>query len=186
MLKIMKNEEKIFRAWLNRYIDDGRGLNKKQLAKKLDISPSKLSYILTGRTKESGERYLQKLTFDLRQAALEATGVSYQEAIRIGQEEIDPIKNDLREQISEAIRDEIRASLPPQTPNVHNLSEHQKMVERFKNKKLGKKINQKLLEIEKIDPEYLEEIDDVLVAKLKRLKTEPSKKQGPQERSSGS
>jgi transcriptional regulator with XRE-family HTH domain len=158
MLKIMKNDEEIFRAWLRKYLADNRGMNRKQLAKKLNMSASKLSYILTGRTKESGERYFQKFPFELRQEALAATGVSYAEAIRIGQDELNPIKNDMRNQIGEIVRNEMKASLaalrsPPENENVIDLDHlHWKVVEKFQQKDKALQINQELVELEAMDP----------------------------------
>jgi hypothetical protein len=195
MLKIMKNEEKIFRAWLKRYLKDGGGLNRKQLAEKMDISASKLCYILTGRNRENGERYFQSFSFDLRQAALKATGVSYETAVRIGQEELLPVKENMPSGFWEVVRKEIQASLPP-PPGENSrspgpdppvvLSEHQKKVEKFKDKGWGEYVNTILLEIEELDPEAKEEITDILEAKLKSARRRIRPTPGPQEKSSGS
>lgn len=195
MLKIMKNEEKIFRAWLNRYLEDGGGLNRKQLAEKMDISASKLCYILTGRNRENGERYFQKFSFDLRQAALEATGVSYDAAVRIGQEELLPVKENMPSGFWEVVRKEIQASLPPPPGGDSSspgpdppliLTEHQKKVERFKDKDWGEHVNTLLLEIEELDPDAKEEVTDILQAKLKNLRRKSGPMQSPQEKSSES
>lgn len=79
------------------------------------------------------------------------------------------------------------ATASEQPSNMHNLSDHQKMVERFKNKKLGESINEKLLAIEEVDPEYLVDLDEILEKKLQRLQEKTaSKTPGPQEKSSGS
>lgn len=157
----MKNEEKIFRAWLNKYLSDGQGLNGKQIAAALDISPSKLSYILTGRKKETGERYFQNFPFDLRQAALEATGVSYEEAVRIGQDELDPIKDDIKERIGETVRNELKALMPGFTgggisSNITSIDQqHWKVVEKFQQKDKALQINQELVDLEAMDPTEL-------------------------------
>jgi hypothetical protein len=66
------------------------------------------------------------------------------------------------------------------------LSEHQKKVEKFKDKVWGEYVNTILLEIEHLDPDAKEEITEILQAKLKTARRRIRPTPGPQEKSSGS
>lgn len=181
MLKIMKNEEEIFRAWLKKYLNDGGGLNGKQLADAMDISSSRLSYIVKGRKKETGERYFPKFPFDLRQAALKATGVAYEAAVQIGQEERNPIKDDMKDQIGETVRNELRALMPGLTcqanSNITTIEqEHVKVIQQFQQKELALEINQLLLAVEKNNPALLEVIRQQLSGMAAECHPAPQKK----------
>jgi transcriptional regulator with XRE-family HTH domain len=78
---------------------------------------------------------------------------------------------------------------PPDTSNgkIATISDHQKLVTRFKNPELGKQINETLLEIESLEADMLQEIAKSLQNRLDYLKEKHTRKQpGPQEKSSGS
>jgi transcriptional regulator with XRE-family HTH domain len=53
----------------------------------------------------------------------------------------------------------------------HNI-EHYNIIDEFQNQQLATEINDKLVEIEKTNPEYLEELNDILELKLKRVQKE--------------
>lgn len=61
----------------------------------------------------------------------------------------------------------IKVSKSP--PQDLTLTKHQKIVPNFQQQEIAFNINQKLIEIEKEEPGYLEDLDDILKQKLKRL-----------------
>jgi len=69
---------------------------------------------------------------------------------------------------------------PPTPPNVTNISnKHHGVIEKFRDKERGLAINQDLVELESLDEDELEEVHDIIRAKLKKLrKTTTPKKTG--------
>jgi transcriptional regulator with XRE-family HTH domain len=90
--------------------------------------------------------------------------------------------NALESKISTPALNATASEQPPQSL----YSEHQKMVERFKDKAWGQYVNALLLEIEELDPDAKTEITGILQEKLKYLRGKSNSRQDLQEESSAS
>jgi transcriptional regulator with XRE-family HTH domain len=77
-------------------------------------------------------------------------------------------------------------SRPPDDKKLLHLTEHQKMVSRFKDPPRGKYLNELLLEIEELDTDALNEVVGILQVKLNSLRGKKSSRKPHQDESSAS
>jgi transcriptional regulator with XRE-family HTH domain len=152
MYKIMADQTEIFRHWLHKVIKKDKRITGKKLAELAKCDPSTISSYIRFRTRPD------YATQEIIKALLGATD---QEVTEQGEAEI-----------AQKTTTQSTASEQPEA-NVLVL-EHQKMIERFKDKSRGKYLNTLLLEIEELDPDALDEIADNLQNRLKYLRKKSS------------
>lgn len=175
----MRMRQVFFRAWLQWICKSGpltvfgEKAKAKELAAAMGISAPTLSGLHSGRVMPGGDRHFPDINLHRQAEILHITGVNRNEAIDIGRRIQAASNLDLHKRVDVI---ESKMSNTPEKSNQIDLTEHQRKVERFKNKKLGESINEKLLEIEELEPDQLLEIDETLDIKLKRLKRKYEKK----------
>jgi transcriptional regulator with XRE-family HTH domain len=165
MLKFMENEEKIFRAWLKRHVKIDKKITGKKLSELTGIKGPSITSYHSGRVID-GERIWPTISFEKRVAILQATGVSYEEMIRIGKKELesDPAlsKEEIKAYFKEFVKEAGWGETNPPLPTDLATERHRQLLEKFKQKELALKINQLLVEIEEINMDTLEDAIPVL------------------------
>ena len=174
----MENEKKIFRLWLRKIIKDGV-ITGVQLAKELKVSSATVSAYHAGRI-VSGVRQYTGTTFEIRKKIISITKTPYKEMLEIGRAELQPPQN-IDQKIDARIDARLKereaknqAANEPQndidTKRLEKLKQHYSVVEGYQDQKTAISINQKLVEIEKLDPETFRDIDSELQTKINNLK----------------
>ena len=79
MLKIMEDEQKIFRAWLYKIVKKDKTITGRKLAKKIGVKEPTLTAYHSGRKDETGEKKFPVIPIDKRNAILSVTKTSDKE-----------------------------------------------------------------------------------------------------------
>ena len=188
MLKIMENETEIFRAWLKKYVKNDKQLTGLEIAQATGVKPPTVTAWHSGRKNDKGKLYYPRIPFKAIEAIVKLSKIPYKQILEEGRSLLKPKTNNLTgDDIKNIVKDEVLKYIPKTNRQAndfekHILTKHKNRISDFPEECQNKayEINDKLIEISKIDPEYLEELDDVLKAKLKRLK-----KEGPPEHKNG-
>lgn len=162
MLMKMEDETKIFVGWLVRLIKKDKKIKAKVLAHRIGCDASTISSYVRGRTKPD---------FETRHTILAATQTPYETMLEIGRRELQPVT---QPDILKRLEKLEKKHSEPYTDNIKDFQslknqDHHHKINEFKNQNLALKLNHVLVEIEKLDPSALEEIEDILNAKLKAL-----------------
>jgi hypothetical protein len=173
MFFLMETEMEIFRAWLRKVIKtdknlviDGKRVPAKILARRLQISEAALTGYHSGRKNPKGEKTFPKIPQAIQQEILRLTGTSREEMLRIGR---DALKPSLPEGELVSMSDP-RIDRRVSPDNLPRLARLRRRALEFENQILGTQLVQSLIEIEKIDPVMLKEVQDILKVKLKYLR----------------
>lgn len=157
MLKIMGEDTKIFRAWLQQYIKEDSSLSAKTLAKMIGISAQRLSQYYAGRL-DNGVRTFPKIPKPIRQAILEATGTEYSEMLEGGKKALSP-----------------EARVPEENPdnliyfNNQIEREHWEVLKTFNDKETALQFNSFLAKLEKLNIKKYEEIYGMVRGLVKEI-----------------
>lgn len=162
MLLCMDNEPKIFAAWLKKFIKDDKKITARALAKKISCDPTTISSYIRGRTQAG---------YDVRTTILDITNVTKEEMIAEGKAALEATKQnkpEIEKRLSEL---EKRLSQGEESHKIDITTErHRKVINNFKDKDMALKLNEMLLEIEKMDSSALKEAETIL--SLLKIKVE--------------
>ena len=160
---------------------DGKKEPAKNLAKRLQVSEAALTGYHSGRKSKGGEKRFPKIPLHIQQEILRLTGTSREAMLSIGRDAWNPLSP--RGELISITDTRIDRRISPE--NLPNLARLRRRSLEFGNQILGTEIVQSLIEIEKIDPVMLKEIQDVLKVRLTYLRSRKSPDHGLQETSSG-
>lgn len=150
----MENETKIFVAWLIKYVKKDKRITGRKLAQKIECDPTTISSYVRRRTKPD---------YETRSRILNALGISHDEMMSIG-------RSELSASIPTPTMTATATNTPPETSQIADISQkHHGIIDQFEDKERATRINEMLVQIEKIDDDELEEIQDLIAAKLKKL-----------------
>jgi transcriptional regulator with XRE-family HTH domain len=174
----MDDNTEIFRHWLHKVIKKDKRITGKQLAALVKCDPSTISSYIRFRTRPD---------HSMQEAIKAELHVTDQEVTAQGRAEMNAT-------LPAVTGHGTASEQPPASPhrratdtgNMVELSEHQIMVTRFKDKARGKHLNELLLEIEELDPGALDEVTGILRVKIDTLRKRTSPRQSPQDKSSAS
>jgi len=188
MLKIMENEEEIFRAWLKKHVKYDRVITGTKLAKLIGVPGPTITAYHSGRMNDNGERKFTRIPYSVRKKISEVTNTPYEEILKAGRAELAPYTTPdvLSEKVSD-MEDALK-KLTAESKNRaindlegHHISKHQKLVLEFSQAELAFDINHKLVELERLAPTELEEINDIIDIKLRKFRRLPGKALGEEE-----
>ena len=177
MFTFVETDMEIFRAWLRKVIKtdknlviDGKRVPAKILAGKLNISEAALTGYHSGRKNAKGIRTFPKIPQAIQQEILRLTGTSREEMLHIGREALKP--SPPQGELVSMTDPRIDRRVSPD--NLPKLARLRRRALEFDNQILGTQLVQTLIEIEKIDPVTLKEVEDILQVKLKYLQIQES------------
>lgn len=175
----MENEQEIFRAWLYKIVKQDKIITGRELSAQVGIKEPTLSAYHSGRV-IYGERKFPVVPFEIRKAILKITKTSYEDMLEAGRQELQPKVTPLTgEDIKNLIHGEVDKRFDAVTTAPQNDLEkrktlknqpHHDLVDKFRNPELAYELNEKIYEIEGLSAESLEELNDFLDTKLKRLR----------------
>jgi hypothetical protein len=163
MLKFMENDEKIFRAWLKKHVKIDRKITGKKLSERTGIKGPSITSYHSGRIID-GERVWPSIPFDKRVSILKATGVSYEDMMRIGKNELESEGVPDREGIKAYVRELLsETSKEGSSKKIISIDQkHAEIIKKFQNRDMALAINQELLDLESIDPDKLKSVLDFI------------------------
>jgi len=164
----MDNEPKIFAAWLRKFIKDDKKITAKALAKKINCDPTTISSYIRGRTQPG---------YDARKAILDVTKISREQMMAEGKAVLEISKHQDPEIEKRLLELEKRLNQNKEAQRTDITTErHRNVIEKFRDKELALKLNEILLEIEKMDSSALKEAETVLSLLKIKIEQEYSKK----------
>ena len=174
MLKNMEKEMEIFRAWLQKYVNEDKKITGVTLAKKIKekgfkSSKATISAYVTGRLVNE-ERKFTKIPIDVRKAIVEIVGITKDQILKEGQKILS-----LKEKNSTEREDDECLTCQKNKDNVFKINdpleaEHLKIIRQFRNKHMACTLNKYLVELEALDDTALAEIVVDIKNKLKEAK----------------
>jgi len=109
MLKIMENEQEIFRAWLFKIVKKDKTITGRELAAQIGVKEPTLTAYHSGRKDEAGEKKFPVIPFDKRKLILKITETAHEQMMKIGRAELHPDTIDLRKIVSDTVDIKIKA-----------------------------------------------------------------------------
>jgi transcriptional regulator with XRE-family HTH domain len=128
---MIKNDQKIFCAWLKLHIKVGKAITGKELASLIGVDPTTISSYIRYRTKPNP---------DIMEKILKVTNVSYDEMLKKGNEQLEI---DIREKEEKNNMVEFNSKIE---------KEHYEIIKRFKDSETAKDFNDVLVRLEKLSP----------------------------------
>jgi hypothetical protein len=171
MLKIMEDEQKIFRAWLYKIVKKDKTITGRKLAKKIGVKEPTLTAYHSGRKDETGEKKFPVIPIDKRNAILSVTKTSDKEMMEAGRQEIVPPQN-----IDQKIEAKVDAKFKEYTANIQTATgqlktngdiidfknpdqvRHHQLLNKFPNTKEALEMNELALEYVQKDPNAIKEL----------------------------
>lgn len=164
-MKIMEDRKAAFSRALRYFIENGKNITQTRISKATGIKQGMISGMKNG---------TRRGTEESRRAIADYFGKPYEEFLDIGQRLLDG---------ESAIV--LAPSEKPPDNNITTLTEHQNILKYFQNQELALEVNKKLIELEKQNPNILQEVLAYLAGRS--LDGVPlSKTSGPQASSSAS
>lgn len=157
---VMENKQKIFTAWLKRYIKIDKKTTGKRLAALIDVDPSTISSYIRYRTKPNSE---------IMESILKATKVDHDKMLKEGAEQLE----------IERLKEKEQNNMVEFNSKIEK--EHYEVIKRFKDSETAKDFNDVLVRLEKISPaKYYE-----FFGKIKGFVVQEELKQEEEEESDG-
>jgi len=175
MLKNMEPEMEIFRAWLQKYVNEDKKITGVSLAdklkkKELKSSKATVSAYVSGRL-IYGERKFTKIPFEIRQAISEIVNIPYKQILKEGSEILSLKPASDIEKRLQKLESQYSSTIQSQGKPLDMVTElHRNLIDKFRQKKLAYELNELLLEIERINPESLKSALETL--ELIKIKAE--------------
>jgi hypothetical protein len=164
MLDMKKSDRKIYFTGLKTIAKDKR-IRQGEFAQAVGKDQTTISNYINLKTRPPDEYY------EVFESILEATR---DEIMNTGKKELIQDTNHL-------------PPPPPQPDNLHTLKKHQGILNEFQNQDLALKVNQKLIEAEKVNPNILIEVIGYINGRIKEEQEQKANSTpGPQEKLSGS